>query len=165
MRYIYPVIDINNYALDMLAQETRNAGLNAQAIHSGNGVLLFEFEAAINDAEKLTLQNIVSSHSPAWFEWTENNQRKRHKVKCAEDIDRLTAMRIRNLLGGNDAVQEQLKLLTQMLKEIYQNVQAATSLADLKTRFQTNLTSYQSFLTDRDSIIQQGKDFKTGKGW
>ena len=164
MRYIYPITDINNYDIDLLAQEIRSAGLELQAIHVGNGVLIFEFVAAITDVEKPVLKNIVSSHNPTWFEYTEDNQIKRHKIRCAEDIDRITAMRIRNLLGGIDAVQEQLKLSTQMLKGIFQDINNATSFADLKARFQTSIGNYQSFLSNRDSIIQQGKDFKTKKG-
>lgn len=166
MKYLYPVTDINNYDLDLLAQEIKSAGLSIQAIHSGNGVLIFEFQVALTDAEKTVMQGIVTAHSPVWFEYAgEGLVPSRHKVKCAEDVDRLTGMRIRSLIGGQDPIQEQLKLVTDMLRGVVLDMLAATSLADLKTLLSNRIQEYKNFLDKRETIIQQGKDFKTGKGW
>ncbi|KKU25670.1 MAG: hypothetical protein UX37_C0016G0014 [Microgenomates group bacterium GW2011_GWA2_46_16] len=165
MRYIHPVTDITNYDIDQLAQEIRSAGLDVQAIHSGNGVLLFEFQAAIADAEKPILQNIVSSHSPTWFEWTENEQLKRHKVKCAEDVDKLTAMRIRNLIGGSDPIQEQLKQIRLSLwahdVQLHSNDYLQADI-DMAAQIRNQMLTIN---TNIEAIRNEGKDFKTGKGW
>lgn len=165
MKYLYPVTDINNYDLDLLAQEIRSAGLFIQAIHSGNGVLIFDFQNALTDAEKPVIKTIITNHSPTWFEYIDGLVPSRHKVKCAEDVDRLTGMRIRSLIGGQDPIQEQLKLVTDMLRGVVLDMLAATSLADLKTLLSNRIQEYKNFLDKRETIIQQGKDFKTGKGW
>lgn len=157
MRYIYPITDINSYDIDLLAQEIRLGGLPLQAIHIGNGVLVFEFQDALTETEKTVMQGIIANHRPTWFE--------KSKVNCAEDVDKITAMRIRNLMGDDDPIQGQMAKLTMLIEGIYSSINAAASLAEIKTGLTDILQQHRPFLDMRRTIIQEGKTFKTGKGW
>src|SRR5574337_62805 len=110
-RYSRRVSDIRDYDLVLLTQEVITAGLPVENIYAGTGLLLFEFPGALTDQEKTTLQDVIIAHAPILFTWTENGVTRSEQVHCAEDVDRITARRVRAFIGGIEPIQEQLKQL------------------------------------------------------
>ena len=151
MRYVLQVPDINNFDFETLKGEIKTSGFSLKEIYPGNGVLIFDIDQILDDTQKASLHTIVLNHKPVWFQ--------NMIVRCAEDVDKITAMRIRAIFDGQP-VDEQFKIVFEMLVNIFSSINNATSFADLKTQIQ-----YQDFLDKRSAYIAQGKAFKIGKGW
>lgn len=170
MKYYYPckVADVNAYDLPLLVKELNTAGLPALEIHIGASVLLIEMSRAITAQEKDTLSSAVAIHSPTWFTWTENGQTVREKVRCAEDVDRLTAQRIRGIVSGYDSIQEQLKQLRLTCWALNARVKVlegqAISAADTTM---ANAITVQMIAVNAsiESVRQEGKTFKILHNW
>lgn len=166
MRYVYKLKSIDDYDLNLLSRQIQEAGLLLGGLHAGCGAIVAVVNAVFDKSEKLILDSVIRDHAPIWFSWTnEDGQARKEKVSSAEDVDRITGMRIRNSVGGYDPVQEQMKLLR---------------LAVWAQDVQLNPTDYSAFEKTRvaqirqavlnahnriEAIRQEGKSFKTSKGW
>lgn len=93
-----------------------------------------------------------------------------HFVSCAADVDRITADRIRALIGGIDPIQEQLKQLRLGVWSQYAADHATwpdgTTIAqDDKTSAAAILTAGQALNAQIEALRAEGKAFKASRGW
>jgi len=165
-RYRMQVPDIEAYDIQLLQAEIAQAGLAVVGVYIGSSQLIIEVPELLSASERDILRGILTSHLPIWFTWVERGATLRQKVSCAEDVDRITAMRIRGLFGdGMDPVQGQLRAVTVLIMSLYKNIATATSLGDLKTQAQADASQWMALFNRRQQIIQEGKDFKQLQGF
>ena len=166
MRYIFPVTDIRNYDRETLKEEIGAIGYNIKDVHIGNGILVLEFLAPLTEQEQQQLSMVVTAHAPKWYEWTdEQGLPYRMVVRCKEDVDKYTAMRIRQALGGIDPIQEQLKVLTEIVSSILAEIDQAASIGELKAKLGQSVSVNKAKLDKRTVFIEEGKQFKQTRGW
>ncbi len=166
MRYVYRVKSLDDFDLNLLGRQIQETRLPYGDLHAGCGAIMVVINAVLDRTEKLLLDSVIRDHAPVWFSCTdEDGSVRQEKVNCAEDVDRITGMRIRKSVGGHDPVQEQMKLLR--LAVWAQDVQlnptdytAAEKTKAVQTR-QTVLNSHSRI----EAIRQEGKSFKASKGW
>lgn len=160
VRYVLSVPDVGQYSYRKLKEGAVKAGLPIDEVYVGSGMLVFEFRRSLTEDEKTALATVIAGHRPLRFVWTSDGGRHSQIVGTAEDVDRITAMRIRSLFGGEDPVQEQLKMLTELLSGLFDDIQSATDINDLRAKAALRIASYEKLLAARAKIVREGREFK-----
>lgn len=165
MRYAKSVSDVFSYDIPVLEKTLISNGLPIVAIHTGNSALIFDFSRVLTSGEKTTLNSTFSSYTPINYTWVQNGKQMQAKCSCAEDVDRITARRIRDFIGGHSSSDEQLKKLRRSVWALHvkanqgsfsqQDIDAATTVINTML-FEENII---------EAIKIEGVNFKASKGW
>lgn len=158
--YKFPFPDKDACDLATLKQKMASAGVNVLDINLGNGALILQTPDDLTATQKTAIDAIVSTHAPMNFTWMEGGRQRKAMVRTREDVDRITAMRIRSLHGDDDPIQAQIKVLTVLLFKLYKNIVTSASLASLKAQAKADVLPYIKFRDRRAAVIAEGRDFK-----
>lgn len=164
MRYFYPVENIFEIDMSSLSQSISEAGV-AATVHIGNGVVLVETREELPSSDKTILDSLIQAHKPTFYEWTDSNgQVFKSKVRTIEDVNRLTAQRIRQCVGGEgDPVQEQLKLMRKFLWALDVQVNPGDYTLDQFAKATAIRSDFLGLHDKVEQVVQDGKTFKIDK--
>lgn len=161
-------VELNDYDTRSLIDEIAAAGIPITGVHSGSGQLIIETPVPLSSEELNALKEVVSNHEPIWFEWIEDGNSRREKVISCEEVDSITAHRIRRIIGGTDPIQEQMKVLRLSLyaHEIRLQVLEGKNPGAENIALAETITSQLLALNAQiEAIRAEGKAFKELKGW
>lgn len=167
MRYFYPVPDIYEIDPISLAQTIHGSEIGECSVHLGNGVVVIEAPSVLSEGKKTVLDTIIQSHSPVRYEWISVDGRaSKCKVRTTQDVDRATAQRIRETIGGEgDPIQEQLKIMRKFLWALDVMVNKKDYSAEQITEANQIRTCFLDSHNKIELLIQDGKKLKKDKGF
>ena len=165
MRYKSKIIDHKNYDPLTLREEAASAGIPIQSLFIGSGQIVIEVPSQLTEQEVVALRDVITGHAPIWFEWTKNGVTYKEMVRCAEDVDKVTSRRIRDLIGGNDPIQEQLKVLRMSLFAHDVALFPNDYTSEQQTQAAVIRAQMLATNTQIEVIRTEGQTFKASKGW
>ncbi len=159
-RYHYNVKDIKAFDRPTLLNELTEAKLPIVDLHIGNGLIVFEMETSLDTDLKTALKTTVDNHKPSWFTWSAGKNKYKRVVRNNEDMDRITSSRIRAEIGGDDPVQNQLKVMREYVTAL--DIQLNPSrFTPVQVRMAAKAISRgRSLNLQIEGIRQEGKAFK-----